>query len=337
MLNMHKCQIMVKIDLKDRKILSALDMDARMPMTELARKVGLSRQVVEYRFHRMKKDKIIFGSRAIFDSTIAGFHWYRVALRLFHINKEEKNRFIETLMRHPNMSWLGEVGGNWDLVMNFICKNNFEFHRLFEELIAQWGKYILEYEILIYVEVIDLERDYILGKHASQRKEFYHLMKEGRLQLDTLDRDIIRELTTHTDSTNVELGNSLGVTPNTIKNRINGMKKSGLLLGFRLFINPCTLGYQSHMLFLGINRLNLIEERRLVSYLKLIPNVTFIVKHIGKWRIGLEIETASEQEFQEIFVAIRGKFSAIITNFESFPLFRDHVINYFPKGLSSIT
>ena len=46
----------------------------------------------------------------------------------------------------------------------------------------------------------------------------------------------------------------------------------------------------------------------------------------------MEIETKTTEEFQDIFVDIRGKFSDIITDFESFPLFRDHAINYFPEG-----
>ena len=46
----------------------------------------------------------------------------------------------------------------------------------------------------------------------------------------------------------------------------------------------------------------------------------------------MEVETKDEREFQEIFVDIRGRFSDIITDFETFPIFWDHVFNYFPKG-----
>jgi DNA-binding Lrp family transcriptional regulator len=322
---------MVKLDVKDKKILSALDMDARMPITQLAKKVRLSRQLVEYRIKRLKKEKVIFGSKAIFDSVTAGFKWYRVAFRLLNITKQEKNDLINHLKSHKYVFWLGEVGGNWDLVVNFTCKDNFQFNKIFEKVITDYGKYIRDYEILIYVNVTDLERSYIFKK--QERKEFYHQMKLDQIKLDKLDKYIIRELSINADVTNVELANKYKVAANTIKNRINEMKNNKLLLGFRLFINPAVFGYQSHMLFLEINRLDLKKERKLVEYLKTIPNITFIVKHIGKWRIGMEIETKNEKEFQEIFVKIRGEFSDIITNFESFPLFKDHVINYYPEGI----
>ena len=153
-----------------------------------------------------------------------------------------------------------------------------------------------------------------------------------KIHLDELDKNIIIELSKNARITNVELARKFGFTANAIKNRIKNMIKNKLLLGFRLFINPSVLGYSSHMLFLEITRLNLQKENELINYLKTIPNIIFIVKHIGKWRIGLEIETKDVQEFQDIFVDIRGKFSEIITDFEIFPLFKDHKACYFPRG-----
>ncbi len=72
------------------------------------------------------------------------------------------------------------------------------------------------------------------------------------------------------------------VTPNTIKNRIEEMKNKKLLLGFRTFINPSFYGYMSHLLFLEVNHSNPVREKMLYSYIKALPNVTFLVKHIGK-------------------------------------------------------
>ncbi|MBI5388920.1 Lrp/AsnC family transcriptional regulator [Candidatus Woesearchaeota archaeon] len=323
---------MVKTDLKDRKILTALDMDARMPLTQLAKLVGLSRQVVEYRIKRMQKENLILGARAIFDSVVAGYNWYRVLFQLQNVTKEKKDAFITILKASPHMLWLGEVGGNWDLIMNFIVKDNFSFNAVFEQLIAQWGAYIKEYEVLIYINVHDHSRAYILPD-TKERKEFFHEMRYNPLlKLDDLDRNIIKELSNNAWLTNVEVGQKLGVSNNTIRNRLEVMESNKFLLGYRLFIHPSALGYKSHMLFLGINRLDMQREKMLHAYLRTIPYITFVVTHIGRWRIGIEIETQNEEEFQQVFVDIRGRFSDIITDFESFPIFRDHVVNYFPEG-----
>ncbi len=323
---------MVKIDLKDRRILSELDMNARMPMTELARKVGLSRQVVEYRLKRMRKNNVIFGALTIFDSVVIGYTWYRVIFRLLNATKEKKNEFIDYLRNHRSLFWLGEIGGNWDLIMNFTCKDNVHFNKIFEEITEKFGPIIRDYEILIYMNVYDLEKSYILDREKQRGEIFHEMVHNPKVKLDNLDKDIIRNISRDALISNIELGQKLNVSGNTIKNRINEMKKNKLLLGYRLFTNAFVLGYRAHMLFLEITRVNLQREKELYNYLRSIPNITFLVKHIGRWRIGMEIETKDVEEFQDIFVDIRGKFSDIISDFESFPLFRDHMIDYFPAA-----
>lgn len=323
---------MLKLDLKDRKILVELDLNARMPLTELSKKVELSRQVVEYRIKRMQEENIILGAKAVFDTAVIGYSWYRIMLRLLNITKEQKAQLLSELKSHPHTFWLGEVGEDWDVVVNLICKDHFQFNKIFEEFFAKHSKFILDYEVLIYLNAHDFSRSYLTSM-TPEKEELFHEMKVNQdYQLDELDKRIIAELSQDAWINNIQLGQKLGVAGNTIRNRIDLMTKNKLLLGFRLFINPSVIGYQSYMLFLSINKLNLKREAELFAFLSSTPQITFAVKHIGKWRIGLEIETKTLNEFQDIFVEIRGKFADIITDFDSFPLFKDHMINYFPQG-----
>jgi Lrp/AsnC family leucine-responsive transcriptional regulator len=50
---------MTKIDLKDRKILYELDLDARQSLTQVGKKVGLKKDIVSYRIKRMQDEGII--------------------------------------------------------------------------------------------------------------------------------------------------------------------------------------------------------------------------------------------------------------------------------------
>ena len=51
----------IKLDLKDKKLLYELDMHARQPNSQLAKKVGLSKQAVQYRISRLQEKGIIKG------------------------------------------------------------------------------------------------------------------------------------------------------------------------------------------------------------------------------------------------------------------------------------
>ena len=181
----------VKLDLKDRKILRELDMNARVNMKELAKKIGLSRQVVQYRIERMKKEGLLLGAITVFDSAVIGQRWFRVAIQLQSITQEKKTEFIGYFKNHKNTLWLGEVGGNWDFVINFVTEDQFAFNQLFEKVLEKWGASIQKYEVLTYISVRDQMRAYLLQNYETEKNEFFHEMKMNHeLQLDELDKKI---------------------------------------------------------------------------------------------------------------------------------------------------
>ena len=57
----------IKLDIKDKKILYELDMDARQSISSIAKRVGLSKEVVNYRIRRMEKEGLIDGYYAIIE------------------------------------------------------------------------------------------------------------------------------------------------------------------------------------------------------------------------------------------------------------------------------
>ncbi len=322
----------IKIDLKDRKILRELDMNARVNIKELAKKVQLSRQVVQYRIERMRREGLLLGALTIFDSGVVGQRWFRIIIQLNKINKVEKEKFIEHLKNHPQVFWVGEVGGNWDFIVNFIVEDQFSFNRIFEKFLEEWGKFVQRYEVLTYINVTDQARQYVLPEYEVKKTEFFHEMKyDSKIKLDELDKKIISLISNNAWRSALEIGNKLKVSYKTIQNRIRELEKNKIILGYRLWIRPRKLGYETHMIFLGIHTYRPELEKQLYEFLRH-PNVTFVVKHLGLWRIGIEMDVSSSREFQDFLVELRTRFGEIISTYETFPIFEDHIVNYFPEG-----
>lgn len=332
---------MYKLDLKDRRILAALDMNARMPIGELANQVGVSRQVASYRINQLQKEGVVIGAVTIFDSVVAGFGWFRVLMRLNGTSK--KDEAVKFLSNHPHTLWVGEVGGNWDIVVNFIAKDTYKFNSILEEFLGKYGNDVAAYESLVYVHVLDQPRAYLLEDKTDKRGqtteplEFDHTMRYNpEITLDKTDKDMINELTRDAFTPNYRIAAKIGVSDKTVLARIKRMEQNGLILGYRLAVHPSSIGYESYMIFLGIHNLQSERENELQKFVRSMPNVTYIVKHIGRWRIGIEVEVKNRIEFQNILVSIRDRFGDIISEFETFPIFKDHAINYFPPGNLSI-
>ena len=69
---------MLYIDLKDRKILYQLDLNCRQSNTQIGKKVGLSKEVVNYRINRMEKEGIIIRYWTEIDLFKLGYNIFRI-------------------------------------------------------------------------------------------------------------------------------------------------------------------------------------------------------------------------------------------------------------------
>jgi Lrp/AsnC family leucine-responsive transcriptional regulator len=77
---------MVTIDLKDRKILYELDLDARQSLTQIGKKVGLKKDVVSYRIKRMQDEGIIKNFWAAIDTFKLGYQVYRIYINFQYVS-----------------------------------------------------------------------------------------------------------------------------------------------------------------------------------------------------------------------------------------------------------
>ena len=64
------------------EILSELDMDARQPISAIAKKVGLSKEVVNYRIKQLEKKKVIREYYTVLNITKLGLIFCRLFMRL---------------------------------------------------------------------------------------------------------------------------------------------------------------------------------------------------------------------------------------------------------------
>ncbi len=324
---------MLDLDRLDRQILSLLDQNGRFSVAEIARHLNVSRQLVNVRLKKLEANNAILGYYTIFDSGKVGYYIYRALVRLLNISPQQREEILAYLQHHPHIMWLGEIGGSWDIMMNFICRGHIDFNEIAEEISEKFGAFINKMEILVYVDIHDYSRSY-LDPEYPVRKEFYHRMQEDKsIELDDLDRNIIGMISTNARIEYTALGNQLQVSRNTVKKRIDQLIQNKVILGFRAFPNIAEIGYQSHVLLLEITKLDPERETELYYFLQMIPQVTFVVKHLERWKVSVEIETVSNREYQEILQKIRSNFSDIISDYDTFPLLKDLVVNYFPKGI----
>jgi Lrp/AsnC family leucine-responsive transcriptional regulator len=80
-------EIESKVDLKDLRILRELDLNARASFSTIAKKIGLSKQVVRYRFERLQKIGVLRDFLTFLDTEKIGYKFHNVFLKLKHMTE----------------------------------------------------------------------------------------------------------------------------------------------------------------------------------------------------------------------------------------------------------
>ena len=159
---------MEKLDLKDRKILYELDLDARQTDKEIARKVGLSREATRYRIQKLIDEGYINYFMTILNTMKLGFDWYRTFFKFQNVNLQKEKEIIDWLKEKA--SWITKVEGKWDLNTGIFCKNVYEFRDIINEFLVEFSEFIERYEVSIVTRMWHYHRDYLVEKKNKTSK-----------------------------------------------------------------------------------------------------------------------------------------------------------------------
>lgn len=104
----------MRITSKDEELISLLRTNARMPVSELARKLGVSRTTIQDRLRRLEINGVIAGYsvRLGDDGPSEGISAVVEISVEPHMNRE----VVQSLMRMPQVDTLHTVSGKFDLI-----------------------------------------------------------------------------------------------------------------------------------------------------------------------------------------------------------------------------
>jgi Lrp/AsnC family transcriptional regulator for asnA, asnC and gidA len=139
----------IKIDKTDKEIIKILVNNARMPITEIAKKVNTTARIVNYRIKNLKKEKIILINKVFLN--LNKFNWiYCKAMITFHnLTKEKYNKFFQYCSYLNNLTYMINCIGSWDIELDFELKDFNTFHEILLDIRDKFSDIIKEYHFAI--------------------------------------------------------------------------------------------------------------------------------------------------------------------------------------------
>ncbi|MFH1506761.1 MAG: Lrp/AsnC family transcriptional regulator [archaeon] len=138
----------VKLDAKDKKIIEQLQKNARQPISQIARKTNLPRDVVKYRIKKLEENKVIRFYHTLLNPSALGHPLYAyISFSLFSIEPEEEKKFLGFLKQQPKVIYLAKFSSKWDFIVGVCAKNYKDLDEVIRGIRQRFGKYIKDFEV----------------------------------------------------------------------------------------------------------------------------------------------------------------------------------------------
>ena len=316
------------MDSRDSRIVELLMSNSRTPITQLAKKAKVSREVANYRIKNLEKTGIIMGYYPVINYSALGFKRYGYFIQLKGISAKEEERFMEYLNNHEFVSYFGPVIGRWNVAFDIIAHDEEHLTQIHAGIISETKQYLDTYLISGIGGSEEIYSTKIIGKSNFQKKKKKITKK---YEIDELDKKILHLMSKNARIEYHELSQKLKVAANTIKYRIKNMEKSGIIEDYALSIDYTKLGLQMHTIQFKISG----DDNKLISYLRSNKHIWFYYKYLGQetWDMAIGVFVKNPTELRNVLIELKDNFGELIKIHDMFLV--THIIkdNIAPAGI----
>ncbi len=126
----------LQIDGIDKKILRYLMEDARKPILEIARNIGISGAAIHQRLRKLEKSGLLSGSKFIINPRVLGYT--TMAYVGIFLDKAMSNPLaVKELEKIPEVLECHYTTGNWSILIKVLCRDNEHLMHLLNKKIQQ--------------------------------------------------------------------------------------------------------------------------------------------------------------------------------------------------------
>ena len=323
----------IKLDLKDRKILYELELNARIPELELARKVRLSREVVRYRMQKLEEEGVIRSYNTIVNTMNLGFLMYRAYFKFINLSAEKEEEIIAYLKEKVN--WMTKVEGKWNLSTMLFVNSVYEYELFINEFHRAYGNYIQNYWVSTMTKLRHYKRGYLLNKKENKECIIMALTQKENVILDTIDKKILNILVTNARIKYVDLAKKLNLNEKLVRDRIAKMIENQIILGFTTFLDIKKLEKLYFKVHFSLKNCSETDFKKLMAYAQTKPEIVYAVEAVGGDDYEIEVQVDSNNELYELIGDIRITFSEIIYDYYFMEYTKEYKFDYLPKAYLS--
>lgn len=332
----------IKLDSKDREIIGILSRNSRTSLTQIARAIQVSPEVVNYRYNRLRNKKIITDTFAVVNLRALGVTRFCIYLQLKAASREKTWEIVKRFINDESVSWVIETSGKWDVILMVEMLDEEKFTSIRERLFAPIQKNLNDIMIVYvwefvhrgprYLENIEDKKFVGIEKFSPYVKEFNTSIKT-KINLNVTDIKILVLLHRDARIPAAEIGAIVGLSRDAVDYRIKSLIRSGFIRGFIIRLNYHLLGFQYATIMFKLHSTSNKKRQEFLYRIQQDYRFYCLMEQIGAWDISLMMYFSNTRDLRSFLMQIKEEYSTLIHSYETASHFNQYVYTYLCNGV----
>lgn len=304
-----------KFDNKDLQILSALDCNARVSLTEIGRKTRLSKEVVSYRMKNLVEKGIMKHFYGYIDVARLGFEPMLLYLKCRLATEKTESEIVEYMKNVGNTGAIIKLIGPWDYLIIIWTENMSDYRKIEDEFMKKFGQIIQKKTVAVTAKREKFKHNFL---YSSNEKKSIIIGSRANEKIDKIDSKILCAISKNCRTPLSEVAKDVGLSSVAVKSRLRILEKKRIIAGYSIKINTAYYGFNQFRVFFSIS--DPLQKEKLTGYLSMSANIASITEEIGESDIICEIYVKNLKELEDLIEQIKIKFPGVMDQY-IFPVY----------------
>ena len=279
---------------KEADILACVELKADVGMSYIRKVTGYRDHTIRYALKSLEERGIIQRTRFI-DVCKLGYTLHNIFFSIGSESKQLKADIIEALRQARHVTWIAEMGSDFQFGLGVTTKSLNEVQELLNELSDRFGNIFFQKTVSSQFSATFFPRTYLSSKKGGA-KPIRNGVVTDTVHIDSLDDMILQELALCGGSSHRRIAQQLQIPLSTLELRVKKLKEKGVITRTYYAVDSTKFGMEPFKLIVYAKAVNPSLSRRLYNFCEAHRNVINIYECFGSWdfEIGVEVQTAQD-------------------------------------------
>ena len=321
----------MKIDKKSLQIIYYLNLNSRMSLVEIGKKVKLKKNTITYKINSLINKGIIKNFYTHIDAYRLGYISFRLYASYQYTTPEIENSIIKYFLTNKNVWRLISIKGRYDLGVTLWIKDTNSFYSFWKKTMDEYGDYLTNRTFSACIQSFDYPFSFLSMENFNPNsRDLLEMTGGGKIiDIEDFDYKLLRILANNARMSYAKIAKLLNVSPTRVRYRIKNLEKMKVIQGYGTAMDLSKLDFNHYKIDIYLREHR--NRPKIINYLKYNPNLIHISTSAGVSDIEGEFYVKKIDEVYNVMTDIVKKFPDAIRNYKHFTIQQVHKICYMPE------